>query len=621
MNSENCGEVKSFKGIIRGTRSRYGFLSVENHKDIFVKPQEMDKVFAGDIVEVDVYNYNTDKQELIIKKIIESEFKKCIGLFSEDQTGAYVLPEDYGFNRKIRIPNSFKKRAKNDQFVKIEIIEHPFETKKPKAKVIDVINDVDAIGFEIDYFISKYDLSNKLSKKIKEESDFLIDKFKNLNINQYSKRKNLTKLNFLTIDGDNTIDIDDAVYVQKLKNKWKLLVAISDVSEFIEEDSYIDKEAYKRISTVYIPGRTIPMLPSDLAHDYFSLKPLEKKMVLIFDATLSSDFNIEKYEFYEGIIESKAKLTYNEVESYFETGSILPEHEFLKNELNVLEKLFIGLNKRRSDYNIIPAKRNDFKFVLNDCKKIDYIERIEMKRSHKIIEEIMFLANKCAADFINDFVKNKKRKGLFKIQKGIDNKSIYSLYSFLNNYININIEDFNTLDGFKSIYKKIENTENPEHLKEIIHLNMVDSEFSEFMGSHYTMGFKGYTYFTSPIRRYSDIIVHRIIKSKINKKHYSISKRKYIDHLNKKTIDIQNCIKDIESSLVSEYLLNNKNVVFKASVININDYCIKVKLNINGIVGFIYRENNSFDNINLLDVIDVKIDLIKNNNELIFKII
>lgn len=633
MNTNNTTTEQEFsskkiKGVVRGTRQRYGFLNVPGHSDIFIKPQEMDKVFSGDVINAIVDNYGTDKQNLKVETIIESGFNQCMGVYKEDETGAYVLPDDYGFNRMIRIPKAYRKRAINGDYVKIEIIEHPFKSRKPKAKVLDVVGNPENVGVHSEYALSKYGLSTRLTQAIHEECDSITSSFDKTN--NKLKRKNLTRLNFITIDGDNTIDIDDAVYAQKLDNKWKLLVAISDVSEYISENTLIDNEAYDRTSTVYLLGRTIPMLPAELAHEYLSLKEGEKRSVLVADMTLNLDGTLDKYDFYEAFIESKSRFTYNEVDKFIETGYLNDKQIHLKKEIENLKELQGILTNKRKENNVIPAKRFDYKYLLDENKNIENIEQFDQQTSYKIIEEAMLLANNCAANFISD-----SDHGIFKIQNGIFEGKKKMLSQYLRQYVFFENSMFENFEDFKHLYKLIEECENSEEIKQTLSLSLQKSKYSNVKGQHFVMGFDQYTYFTSPIRRYSDILVHRMIKSKINKKKYEISKINYLKHFAKKEKDISNCSNLVETWLKSIYIEKHKDVEFKGTITNVSLFGLNIRLDINGIEGFIpigdlgdrrsvYKKNDlevviKDLNFKIMDQLNVKLKDIQEGSSLIFQ--
>ena len=595
MKTENNGDLEIeaskevvFKGTVRGTRQRFGFLNVNGHEDIFIKPQEMDRVFAGDEIEIAVSNYGEKKQSVVINEVIDSKFVEFMGVYIEDETGAYVFPDNYGFNRGIRIPRAYRKRAKNGDYVKAIIIEHPFKSKKPKAKVLDAIGQKNGVGVEVDYFLSKNNISTRLTQEIKAECETLIDNYDISKVDK--KRKNLSKLNFFTIDGENTVDIDDAIYVQKLKNKWKVLVAISDVSEYIKEGTAIDEEAYKRTSTVYLTGRTIPMLPADFAHEYLSLKPNTKRQVLVADMTLDLDGKMIKSDFYEALIESKAKLTYSEVERFiesnFEANALEEGNEVVADEVTLLNELQKLLTERRRETYIIPAKRNDYKYVLNEQRHIENIEQFGQQDSYKMVEEVMLLANRCAARF----VKNHK-DAIFKSQAGvIDSKKKY-LSQYLRQFVFFENSMFENFKDFKHLYTMIDDHPKSEEIKQFLNLNFKKSQYVSKADKHFVMGFDEYTYFTSPIRRYVDIVIHRVIKSKIAKKKYKSSRTNCIEHFTEKESAINACSLGILGWLKSLYIQEHKNVDFEATITSVSVFGINVRIGINGIEGFIPASN------------------------------
>lgn len=601
--ADGLHSTKKFRGTVRGTRQRFGFLNVTGHEDIFIKPQEMDKVFAGDLVEITVENYGTKEQNVNIDEVIESNFTTCMGVYVEDNTGAYVFPDDYGFNRGIRIPKAYRKRARNGDYVKAEIIEHPFKSRKPKAKVVDVVGSTDNTGVEVDYFLSKNNISTRLTQEVKEESADLIANYDLKKIS--NKRKNLCKLDFITIDGENTVDIDDAIYVQKLKNKWKVLVAISDVSEFIKEGSKIDDEAYERTSTVYLIGRTIPMLPAEFAHEYLSLKQNEKRPVLVADMTLDLNGKMIKSDFYEAMIESKARLTYNDVEKFIETKALDPEFSHVKEQVSTLYDLHKLLRARRRENYIIPAKRFDYKYILDEQRHIENIEMISQQNSYRMVEEVMLLANRCAAKFI----KNHK-SAIFKGQDGIlEGKKKY-LSQYLKQFVFFENEMFENFHDFKELYKMIDDHHKSEEIKQFMNLSFKKSEYLTEAKQHFVMGFDEYTYFTSPIRRYMDIIIHRIIKSKINKKKFVSNKKDSIKHFAEKENDIQLCYAGVENWLKSIYIKKHEDVEFTATITNVSVFGLNVKIDINGIQGFIPVSNitNSRNRVFKIDDFEVEIE-------------
>ena len=573
VSNEIIENNREFTGVISGTHSRYGFLSLVGQDDLFIKPQEMDRVFSGDTVRVKVYNYGQKNQDVKIEEVINSKKKYFIGLFSEDESGAYLIPDDLCVNNKIRIPKFFKNKARNNQYIKVELIEHPFKSRKAKAKVIEIIGDKNCWNIQADYNLAKYQIDSYAGEDVVNYCNELVEKKKDV-INKLSgKRKDLTKLDFFTIDGENTIDIDDAIYIQKLDNKWKLLVAISDVSEVIEENSFVDNDAYNRVSTVYLMGKTVPMLPFELT-DVLSLKPRQKRSVIVADLTINFDGSVNKYSFYEALIESKAKLSYKEVDEFIESDYMCEEHVKIKPSLTLLKELKNVLWTGRYNNNIIPPSREDYRHHLGFNRKIENIERVHQSESYKMIEEAMLCANKCAAEYVSTLP-----EALYKTQSGLVDNKITSIYEYLKNYIDLERSMLTTNEGYKEVLKLIKEHSLSEKLKDVLSLYLKDSCFSDKVNCHFSMGFDCYTHFTSPIRRYSDILIHRFIKAKINNKKYSVQKENYIKHINFKINNIEKCTQGTEKWMQLDYLDNfDDDHVFKAKIIGLSNNVITIKL-------------------------------------------
>lgn len=570
---------KYYTGVVKGTRSRYGFLSIDGNKDIFIPPFEMDRVFPGDKVRILVKN----DSDTTIEELIETNFKSSIGVFTEDDTGAYVLPEDFGFNRRIRVPKSQKKNAVNNSYVKFEIIEHPFNNKKPKAKIVDFIGEINSIGIESEYVISKNNLRKNFSNVLKKHSESfdlnIIDK-------EISNRVDLRDLNFITIDGENSLDLDDALYVVKNNNQWKLYVAISDVSFFVKTNDVLDKEAYKRVSSVYFSGKMIPMFPNELSQDLFSLLENKDRLVMVCELDISENGELLNSNFYEAVINSKAKMSYNEVEDFLngeEEEFVNKYGDLYKNVMNLFNIHQILKNNRNIN-NIVQGYNEEYKIILDTNKKIKEIVKHEYKVSNKIVEECMIVTNYAAASFI----KNSSSKGLFKILYGINPSKSKNLKEFLVKYIDNFSEDMlQSVEGFKTIIECLDMIDPSGRFKKILMSSLNSSSFSEESTTHLGLGFEEYTYFTSPIRRYSDIIVHRMIKDILKYGRIQNKRKHYSEHLSDMTKKIQHSSREVDRWLKSQYMQNFIGLTFEGRVSSVNKYGINIKLVENGVEGFV----------------------------------
>lgn len=596
-----------YVGYVKGTKSRFGFLETEEGQDVFIPPQEMDKVFPGDRICLFVKSINGE-EETVIEEILEHNFTRFVGTFTEDETGAYVLPEDSNINKKIRIPKSMKKNARNGFFVKAEMIEQPCVNKKPKARILSVIGHSDAPGIENDFVIAKYGLPYKPSFNAKKE---LLDfsERKEQILNNQSHRKDLTKLPFVTIDGESTMDIDDAIFTEKSEGCWKLYVAISDVSEFVTKDSAIDRDAFKKTSSVYLTGKMLPMLPSEISTETCSLKEHEKRMAMVAELDISENGELTNYSFYEAYIESKAKMSYNEVEDFILNNNeeFIEKYGNLKNQIFDLYKLHEILNHNRQINYIIPEFSTDYKLILDLDKKIKDIQPMEYKVSNKIIEECMIITNIAAAQFL----KKHYEKAIYKSHEGIDINKLSNLKELLKRYFSeFKDEDLQHIETFKDVLQRTKDVDSTGYLKNLLMLYMNRSAFSTKPESHFGLGFEEYTYFTSPNRRYPDIVVHRMIKAALHNQKFDEDIDSIVEHLNTKNKEIENAINEADAWLKCIYMNGKRKETFKAKIESATDTSLMVKISNNGIEGIlpasVIGEDRKFDDIEFIHNIDNK---------------
>lgn len=571
--------IKTHIGTVEGiVGSRIGFVKLQDKQSFVISPHEMDKVLPGDKVKITVKNDNGN-EIVTVEELIETSLKVFTGIFTEDDTGSYVIPDVYGLNKKIRIPKSYTLKAKEGDFIQVEIIDHPFANKKPKAKVIALIGSSDEDGIEVKYTCFRNHLKDEFSKDVLDEVQIFDQSF----IDEKAKeRKDLRNLKFVTIDSESTTDIDDAIFVDYSDNQWKLYVAIADATEFVIEGSKLDYEAKSRTSSAYFLGKNIPMIPSELSSELCSLQEGKDRLAVVCEMDFNENGDLVKYNFYEAVINSKAKLSYNEVEEYVQgDNSFVEKHGELSIVIRNLYILHTLLKKNREINNLLQEYGDDFRCILDSHKKIKDIQKIEIKTSQRMIEECMVITNIAAANFLT----NNYEEGIYRVHDGLKDNKVLEVKELLANYY----PDFDasllfSLDGFKKLMEMLSKDDQGLRIKKIIMNNMKKSHFNKKQLGHFCMGFEEYTYFTSPIRRYVDIIVHRLIKSVLNGKKYT----NYfdVDEVNKNISNLSRSTKEVEDWLKSQYVENNfKNKKFKAIVMSIEDSAMKLKLVDNGIDG------------------------------------
>lgn len=587
---------KKYEGIVEGLVGyRIGFLKREDQKtSLVIPPLEMDKVLPGDKVRVLVVQ-EKGEDKLTIEELLETKLKTFTGQFIEDETGAYVIPDVIGLNRKIRIPKSYTKKAQNNDFVYVEILEHPFTNKKPKAKVLEIISPSNADMVEIKYSSFK----NKIKEDFKEETLKEVDIFdENFISEKGNERKDLRNIPFITIDSESTTDIDDAVYVEYKDNQWKLYVAIADVTEFVIEGSKLDIEAKERTSSIYYLGKNIPMIPQKLSSELCSLMEGKDRLAMVCEIDFNESGDMVKYNFYEALINSKAKMNYNEVEDYINgDDSFTTKYGELSKVIFNLYHLHNLLKKNREINSVLQEYGDDFKIILDSHKKIKDIQKLEIKTSQKMIEECMVITNIAAAMFLT---KNYD-EGIYRVHDGIKDNKVGEVKAILNKaYPEFDVSLLFSLEGFKKLMDMLSKDESGLRIKKIILNNMKKSQFNKKQLGHFCMGFEEYTYFTSPIRRYVDVIVHRLIKNSLTNEKRNIEID--TDLINENLSKISRSTREVEDWLKSQYLEKNfKGKKFKALVTSIENSAIRFKIIENGIEGvyLITKEIKASEGFNL----------------------
>lgn len=606
------GKVSTAPGL------KIGFFNVFDDngnvlKSSVIDPDNMSLAFPGDIINGTIETYeNPSTGEIttstVVNEIITTSLNRFVGLFVIDNEAHYVIPDYNGYSKRIRVPNSFIHDAKQGDYIECEVIAHPFSSNgKAKAKVISVIGNSEYSGIETEY----------ISKKNGIRENFPYEAIKEVGTvdgNIISKAKNnpnyidMTDMIFVSIDGSNTVDIDDVVCIEKNSNIHKIHVGIADVSSFVLKGGAIDSEAKKRSSSVYYLGRLIPMLPTKLSTDLCSLKAGVDRLVLVCSISINENGEILAYSFNQAIINSKAKLSYAEVEDYVFHGSESFNYsDDVKNVIKNLYDVYNILSARRRTNNLIHDFGRDFKTLLDtNGYSIKDIVPQEKNITMNMIEECMVLANMLAGRFIyKHYVDN----GIYRINNGLRVEDMESLLNVLQKEVDSKITEgmLKSLEGFKSIIKRVENSSYESSREEVskpisnktrqlIRNNFDSSSFSKQGFGHYGMGLERYTFFTSPIRRYPDLVVHRMIKAVLMKENImnEVISDEDLLIINTAIKNINRSTKELETWLKAKFLKNKfDDVVLVGKILSIERSGVRITLENSGIVG-----NFSFSNFN-----------------------
>lgn len=499
-------KLAALSGYVISHRDGYGFLVPdEGGDDIFLNPREMRKLFPGDRVLVSVTSSgSSDRKEGVVIDILKRDLTHVVGRYDVIKGASFITPTNKNIVQDIIIPPGKNAGAKTGQFVVAKIINYPTQAHGATAEIIKILGATLNAKLALEIAINSYGLPHVWHNNVLSASEALAN---SANERKKNSRQELGHLPFVTIDGEDAKDFDDAVYCSRHKNGWTLYVAIADVSHYVKFGSDLDKEALNRGNSVYFPGQVVPMLPEVLSNDLCSLKPEVRRLTVVCEMEVSCDGKIAKYKFYDAVIKSHARLTYDEVFALLEGKS--NSREDLLPHLQELKDLYNVLLKQRKIRGALDFNRVEAKIIFDAKGKAQDIRPIEHHYVHSLIEECMLAANVCASKFLL----HHKIPALYRIHEGPDQDKLYNLRMFLKN-LGLELKGANqtrSLD-YAQLLTKIRGRRD-EHLIETVLLrSMRQAVYTAENVGHFGLAYESYLHFTSPIRRYPDLVNHRAIK-------------------------------------------------------------------------------------------------------------
>ena len=515
---------EEIEGVVQGHREGHGFvIRDDNESDIYIPANEMRAVLHRDRVRARIVR--TDRKgrpEGRIVEIIERPAHPIIGRLLQESGVWLVAPEDKRYGQDILIPNGAIGTAKTGQVVVVELTEPPALFGQPVGRVVEVLGEIDDPGMEIEIAVRKYGVPHEFSDECLALAKKLPDKVRAMD---RKARIDLTDIPLVTIDGEDARDFDDAVYCEPMRigraKGWRLLVAIADVSHYVQTGNGIDVDAYDRATSVYFPRRVIPMLPEKLSNGLCSLNPDVDRLCMVADMVISADGEINAYQFYPAVMHSHARFTYTEVAAILANTrgqEAMKRQERVPDLLN-LHDVYKALLSQRGRRGAVDFETTETQIVCDDNGRIEKIVPRTRTEAHRLIEEAMLAANVCSADFIEQG----GQPGLFRVHEGPTPEKQDILRGYLKAMgVGMSISDDPKPAEFQAIAQATKDRPDAQQIHTMLLRSMQQAIYTPINSGHFGLGYEAYTHFTSPIRRYPDLLVHRVIKAILAGKRYQL---------------------------------------------------------------------------------------------------
>ncbi|NUU00379.1 ribonuclease R [Herbaspirillum robiniae] len=509
------------EGRVSSHRDGFGFLLPDDGSDdLFLPEKEMQKVMHGDRVQARIVG--TDRRgrpEGTIVEVVERANSHVIGRLLNENGVWVVAPEDKRIGHDVLLAGPPGK-AKAGQVVSVELTEHPSRYTQPVGKIVEILGDIDDPGMEIEIAVRKYGVPHEFSDAAKKLSAKLPSEVRAADLKD---RVDLRDVPLVTIDGEDARDFDDAVYCEPVKigraKGYRLIVAIADVSHYVKPNDALDADALERSTSVYFPRRVIPMLPEKLSNGLCSLNPDVDRLTLVCDAVITAKGEIKAYQFYPAVIHSAARLTYTEVAAVLANtkGPEAARRIGLVPHLTHLYEVFQALLQARQARGAIDFETTETYIVCNAAGKIEKILPRTRNDAHRLIEECMLAANVCAADLL----KRHDHPALYRVHAGPTKEKLTQLRNFLKQTgLSLGGGDTPGAADYAELMPKIKARPDALLIQTMLLRSMQQAVYSPDNIGHFGLSYESYAHFTSPIRRYPDLLTHRAIKAVLQGKRY-----------------------------------------------------------------------------------------------------
>lgn len=601
-----------FPGTVKATNGRFGFVALDEGRDVFLPPEEMQKVLPGDRVNVTEQEVEKGKIQGAVDELLETRLTTFVGRYLVKGKGHFVVPETPGINRWIFIPPKERMNAKPDDYIYCEIHKHPIKDGKGQARILRVIGKAGEPGIERSLTLATFDLADTWPEQVQAQADSLSEK----DIEAHEAgRQDRTTQPYVTIDSPGTQDMDDALLAEPNATGWTLSIAIADPTSVLGPDSPAEQEAFNRATAIYFPGEPLPMLPDSISTRLCSLMPDVNRLALVCDLQVNNDGSLGDYSFHQAVIRSHRKLSYELVANLIEgreDDEIKALPDAVANSLDQLHQVATALRKWRNEHALLSGDRPEFRLRLDENKRIRLIEPSVQNEAHRLVEECMVAANRCAAGFLA-----RQASGLFIQHPGLRDDRIDNIRALLESHApHLSDVDANSAEGFRHLMKHTEKLGAEVPVKAIISRQLARAELGFEAAPHQGMGLDAYTTFTSPLRKFSDFYVHRLIKAALWDVPMKALTEDQLENLQKAQIRARQAASSLEAWLKSDFARTLGEETLPGVISRTVPAGFFVRLDANGLEGFVSCKEldgkYSFDPVTLR--------LIHNKNGRIFQL-
>lgn len=609
---------KSLMGEISLAQGGYGFFISDNNEymDVFISQNNLNSANDKDRVKIEIikekeYGKNAEGKVL---EILQRNTSQIVGLYKKNKGFGFVISDKDSLSSDIYIDEKFSKKAKNNDKVVCEIIKYP-KNGSPEGRIVEVLGNKNDFNVDVLSIIRSYGLKDNFSKKTKKEAVFIE---KEVDISKEKDRKDLIDLFTVTIDGRDSKDFDDAISIEKDEEDFILYVHIADVSYYVKENSEIDKEAYQRGNSTYLYNIVLPMLPEELSNGICSLNPNENRLALSLKMRINKLGKVVDYKIYKSIIKSNYRLVYDDVNDYLDNKEKVYDDEILIEKLELFDNLYKILKNKREKRGAIDFNFTESQIDVNEKGDVLNISIFERGSANKMIEEFMLVSNETIASLFAymDF------PSIYRIHEKPKDEKVESFKNILNTLgYNIKGKELHPKD-FQEILKEVSGKDDESLVNMLMLRTMRKAKYTNYRDIHFGLATKYYTHFTAPIRRYPDLIVHRLVKDFLDNKLENINQSslekqlaKNAEHLSITERNSEECERDVEDLYKCKYMKKYIGEKFQGIISTITDFGIFIELE-NTVEGcFMYKFSDDH-----FEYIEQKLSCVNRDNNKRYKI-